>query len=55
MSGKAVASMAFDAARKQLRGVMQKTKRIAHPINEPADLWELEHYLTQRRKKIDRK
>jgi hypothetical protein len=24
-------------------------------IKEPADLWDLEHYLTQRRKEIDRK
>ena len=23
--------------------------------SEPADLWDLEHYLTQRRKEIDRK
>ena len=28
---------------------------MASQINEPADLWELEHYLTQRRKEINRK
>jgi hypothetical protein len=28
---------------------------MANQINEPADLWDLEHYLTQRRKEIDRK
>ena len=27
----------------------------AGQIKEPADLWDLEHYLTQRRKEIDRK
>ena len=28
---------------------------MATQINEPADLWDLEHYLTQHRKEIDRK
>jgi len=28
---------------------------MANQINEPSDLWHLEHYLTQRRKEIDRK
>jgi hypothetical protein len=28
---------------------------MANQINEPADLWDLEHHLTQRRKEIDRK
>ena len=28
---------------------------MANQVNEPADLWDLEHYLTQRRKEIDRK
>ena len=28
---------------------------MANQIKEPADVWELEHYLTERRKEIDRK
>jgi hypothetical protein len=28
---------------------------MANQIKEPADVWELEHHLTQRRKEIDRK
>jgi len=28
---------------------------MANQIKEPADVWGLEHYLTQRRKEIDRK
>jgi hypothetical protein len=55
-SEKAVARTAFDAAlKRELHDVMQETKRMANHINEPADLWDLEHYLTQRRKAIDRK
>jgi hypothetical protein len=34
---------------------MQEAKRMANQINEPAELWDLEHYLTQRRKEFDRK
>jgi len=34
---------------------MRKTKQMANQIKEPADVWELEHYLTERRKEIDRK
>jgi len=55
-SEKAVARTAFDAAlKRELHEVMQETKQMAHQINEPADLWDLEHYLIQRRKQIDRK
>ena len=28
---------------------------MASQIQQPSDLWDLEHYLTQRRKEIDRK
>jgi hypothetical protein len=28
---------------------------MANQLKEPANVWELEHYLTQRRKEIDRK
>ena len=34
---------------------MQETKKMASQIKEPSDLWDLEHYLTERRKDIDRK
>ncbi len=34
---------------------MQTAKQMANQIKEPADLWDLEHYLTGRRKEIDRK
>jgi hypothetical protein len=35
--------------------VMQETKKMASQINEPDDLWELERYLTERRKDINQK
>ena len=55
-SEKAIARIAFDAAlMRELQDVMRKTKQMANQIKEPADVWELEHYLTERRKEIDRK
>jgi hypothetical protein len=55
-SEKAVARKAFDAAlERELQEVIQEAKRKAGQIKEPADLWDLEHYLTERRKEIDRK
>ena len=55
-SEKAIARTAFDVAlKRELQEVIQETKQMANQINEPADLWDLEHYLTQRRKEIDRK
>ena len=55
-SEKTVARAAFDAAlKRELQEVMQEAKQMANQINEPADLWDLEYYLTQRRKEIDRK
>ncbi len=55
-SEKAIARSAFDAAlKRELQDVMRKTKQMANQIKEPADVWELEHYLTERRKEIDRK
>jgi len=55
-SEKTVARAAFDAAlKRELQEVMQEAKQKANQINEPVDLWALEHYLTQRRKEIDRK
>jgi hypothetical protein len=35
--------------------VIQKAKQLANEIQQSSDLWDLEHYLTQRRKEIDRK
>jgi hypothetical protein len=55
-SEKAIARTAFDAAlKRELQDVMQKTKQIANQIKKPADVWELEYYLTERRKEINRK
>ena len=55
-SEKVIARAAFDAAlKRELQEVMRKAKQMASQIKEPADVWELEHYLTERRKEIDRK
>jgi hypothetical protein len=55
-SEKAIARTAFDAAlKRELQDVMQKTKQMANQIKKPADVWELEYYLTERRKEINRK
>jgi hypothetical protein len=53
---KAIARKAFDLAlRRELESVIWETKQMAIQIEKPSDLWELEGYLTQRRKEIDRK
>ena len=53
---KAIARKAFDAALGQeLHEVIREAKRMANQIQKSSDLWDLEHYLTQRRKEIDRK
>lgn len=55
-SEKALARKVFDAAlKRELQDVMQTAKRMANQIKEPAEVWELESYLTRRRKDIDRK
>jgi hypothetical protein len=55
-SEKAIARTAFDAAlNRELHEVMQETRKMASQINEPDDLWELERYLTERRKDINHK
>jgi hypothetical protein len=55
-SEKAIAHKAFDAAlERELQEVIREAKQKADQIKEPADLWDLEHYLTLRRKEIDRK
>lgn len=53
---RAIARKVFDAAlNRELQDVIRETKQRASQMKEPADVWELEHYLTQRRKDIDRK
>ena len=55
-SEKVIARTAFDAALgRELHEVIQEAKRMARQIQQSSDLWDLEHYLTQRRKEIDRK
>lgn len=55
-SEKAIARQAFDAAlKRELHELMQEAKGIASQIKQPADLWDLEEYLTQRHKEIDEK
>ena len=40
---------------RELHEVIQETKKMASQIERSSDLWDLEQYLTQRRKEIDRK
>jgi len=55
-SEKAIAGTAFDAALgRELQEVIQKAKQMANGIQQSSDLWDLEHYLTKRRKEIDRR
>jgi len=55
-SEKAIARRIFDAAlNRELQEVMEKTKQTANRINKPSELWDLECYLTQRRKDINSK
>jgi Photoprotection regulator fluorescence recovery protein len=55
-SEKAIARKAFDAALgRELHEVIQKAKQMANKIQQSSDLWDLEHYLTKRRKEIDRR
>ena len=55
-SEKVIARTAFDAAlNRELQELIQEAKQMANQVTEPADLWDLEYYLTERRKEIDRK
>jgi Photoprotection regulator fluorescence recovery protein len=55
-SEKVIARTAFDAALgRELHEVIQEAKKMASQIQQPSDLWDLEHYLTERRKEINRK
>jgi len=40
---------------RELQEVIQEAKRMANGFQKSSDLWELDHYLTERRKEIDRK
>jgi hypothetical protein len=52
---KQFARKAFELALdREFQNVIHRAKDMAGKIEQPADLWELEHYLTQSRKKIDR-
>ena len=55
-SERALARKVFDAAlRRELQEVMREAKQMANTIKEPAGLWDLEGYLTERRHEIGRK
>ena len=55
-SEKVIARKAFDTALgRELHEVIQEAKKMAGQIQQSSDLWDLEHYLTERRKEIDRK
>ncbi|TGP20035.1 MULTISPECIES: hypothetical protein [unclassified Mesorhizobium] len=54
-SEKKVARRAFDAALEVALGkVMAELKSKAGAVTTPADMWEIEDYLRQQRRKIDR-
>ena len=49
-----IARKVFDAAlKRELQEVMREAKAMANKIKEPAEVWELERHLTERRKDID--
>jgi hypothetical protein len=53
---KVIARRAFDHALQQdLEEVIRQAKKMAEKIEQSSDLWELERYLTERRKEIDRR
>jgi Photoprotection regulator fluorescence recovery protein len=55
-SEKAIARTAFDAALGwELHEVIRKAKQMVNQIQQSSDLWDLERYLTERHKEIDRK
>jgi hypothetical protein len=53
---KDIARRAFDGAlHRELKATIQEAKQMAEKIKDASELWELEQYLTQRRKEIDSK
>ena len=54
--GKAIARRVFDRAlHRELEATIQEARQMTARIKEPDKLWELERYLTRRRKEIDAK
>jgi hypothetical protein len=52
---KAIARKVYESALQQeLEDVIRETKEMAAKIKQVSDVWDLEYYLTQRRKEIDR-
>ncbi len=52
---KQIARKAFELALdREFRSVIRRAKDMAGQIEQPTDLWDLEHYLTESRKRIDR-
>jgi hypothetical protein len=52
---KVIARKAFEHALQQdLGAIIRQAKKMAGRIEQPSDLWDLERYLTERRKEIDR-
>ena len=50
---KAIARKAFDQAlQRELRDVMAEAKKEAERIKAPADVWDLDSYLTRRRSEV---
>jgi hypothetical protein len=55
-SEKAIAYKVFDAAlNRELLELTEQAKQKASKISQPQELWDLEQYLTERRKDIDQK
>jgi len=55
-SEKKIARKAFDAAlNRELEEVVEEAKQMAGRIEQPSELWDLENYLTRRRKEINTK
>lgn len=55
-SERKIARRAFeDALNQELQEVVYKTKQMAAEIKEPSEVWDLEQYLAERRKEINRR
>jgi hypothetical protein len=53
---KAVARKAFDLAlRREFKAVIDEARKMMASVKQVSALWELEQYLTERRKEIDRR
>lgn len=53
---KTIARRAFEnALNEELNEVLQEAKKMMAKIKRPSELWELERYLSTRRREIDRK